>query len=174
MFLARGLVDRESLLVDFEVPLLSTTDVVGIVYKSVLELAWHVFLLLWFRNFVHTLTVLLAASGELERSSLWFGTGGVLVLDSRQVDFFHSLELNLLVLTVSRLLGLMTHLIEGINIPLRVFQELVDVLTEHLFKITVSHSDLALLLALLASHFINLVVGVLRAWGSKSCFRGVL
>jgi hypothetical protein len=100
VFLARRTVNGQSLLVNFEVPLLSATDIVGVVHESVLELTWHVFLLFRFGDFVHTVTVLLAASGELEGCSLRFGTGSVLVLNSRQVDLFHGLELDLLVLTV--------------------------------------------------------------------------
>merc|ERR1719379_943086 len=140
--LAGRLLDRETLLVDLEVPLLPAAHVVGVVDESVLELAGYI-LLFRFRNFVHARTVLLATSRELEGRARGFGAG--LVLYSRKVHLLHGLQLHFLVLTAVGLPGVVAHFIEGVDVPLRVLEELVDVLAEHFFKIAVPHADGALL-----------------------------
>jgi hypothetical protein len=141
----RRIIDRIFLL-NFKIPLLSTSDVVGVVHETVLELARS-----RLSGFGH-LFLTLGQVGSVSHS------GGLLLLNLGEVGLFHSLQFHFVLVALGSVVRGATHLVEGINIPLRVFQELVNVLTKHLFKVAILHTDLARLFSLLASNHGNLLL----------------
>lgn len=133
------------LLVHFEIPLLTTSDVVWVVNETVLELTGS-----RLSSFGYLLLAL---------SSCGLSTGlSLLLLNAVEVSLLHGLELHLVLVALGGVLGGVTHLVEGVYVPLRVFQELVNVLSKHLFKIAVLHADLARLFGLLSADHGNLLL----------------
>ena len=59
-----------------------------------------------------------------------------------QVDFLHSLQLLRVELAVTRSVWALTYLVLRLNVPLWVLQELIDVLSKHLFKVSVVYTAL--------------------------------
>jgi len=142
-------VDR-GLLLYFEVPLLTASDVVRIVDETVLELT---------RSRLSCFGHLLLTLGE---GLLHLGLARLLLLNAVEVVLLHGFQLHLVLVTLGSLTRSATHLVEGVNVPLRVFQELVNVLTEHLFKVAILHTYLAGLPLLLPSDVGYLLLLVVR------------
>jgi hypothetical protein len=145
VLLAGGVLHR-LFLVNFKIPLLTASDVVGVVNETVLEFT---------RSRLPRLGHLLLTLSDVVRS---LGLRRLLLLKVAEVVLLHGLELHFVLVTLGGLARSATHFVEGINVPLGVFQELVDVLAEHFFKIAVLHADLARLFSLLSADHGNLLL----------------
>lgn len=156
LFLGRGIILIS--LLNLEVPLLAASYIVRIVDKTVLSFAGFNFLV-----FVGILRDLLLTSSRVEptvRLVLRLNAKVlilVLRLDAREVYLLHGLQFHLILCAVGGILRNMAHFIEGVDIPLRVLKELVDIFTEHLLEVAVLHAYLTRFF-LSAAHFGHLLL----------------
>lgn len=158
LFLGRGIILVS--LLSVEVPLLAASYIVRIVDKTVLSFAALMGFLRFLRDLLFTTLLRSSRVESTVRLVLRLNTKVlilVLRLDAREVYLFHGLQFHLILCAVGGILRNMAHFIEGVDIPLRVLKELVDIFTEHLLEVAVLHAYLTRFF-LSAAHFGHLLL----------------